>query len=414
MRCEDRSDFSCLVANGSYYQSQLYRSTRKPLSLTDLALRSAVSARDFWATRLAPNRHRMVLLLVLATLLAIPQLRELTLSAMADAYLQVSVFVAATLALFYGAERLLKVDLGAWMARNVTWQPLIAALLGASPGCGGAIIVVTQFARGHASFGALISVLVATMGDAAFLLIARDPVSAAIVIGISTVAGTLSGMLVDRIHGRDFMRPKQTGALPEGLVPTVAFVPAIGRRLWFALLVPGAVVGAMMALQIEPDALFGFEVTLWLGAFGAGLSVLLWALSRGSPHAISGTQIGTRVIADTNFVTAWVVMAFLAYELTVHLFGIDVGTLFQAWAPLMPLAGVLVGFIPGCGPQIVVTSLYLAGAIPLSAQLANAIANDGDALFPAIALAPRAALLATIYSAIPALLVGYGWFMLFE
>ena len=30
-----------------------------------------------------------------------------------------------------------------------------------------------------------------------------------------------------------------------------------------------------------------------------------------------------------------------------------------------------------------------------SAQLANAISNDGDALFPAIAIAPKAAILAT-------------------
>jgi hypothetical protein len=78
------------------------------------------------------------------------------------------------------------------------------------------------------------------------------------------------------------------------------------------------------------------------------------------------------------------------------------------------MVGLLVGFVPGCGPQIVVTSLYLAGAIPFSAQLANAISNDGDALFPALALAPRAAILATAYSALPALLIGYGWYFLFE
>lgn len=48
------------------------------------------------------------------------------------------------------------------------------------------------------------------------------------------------------------------------------------------------------------------------------------------------------------------------------------------------------------------------------APRALSIANDGGALFPAIALAPRAAILATLYSAIPALIVGYGWFMLFE
>ena len=37
------------------------------------------------------------------------------------------------------------------------------------------------------------------------------------------------------------------------------------------------------------------------------------------------------------------------------------------------------------------------------------IGAGGDALFPALALAPRAAILATAYSAIPALLIGYGW-----
>ena len=80
----------------------------------------------------------------------------------------------------------------------------------------------------------------------------------------------------------------------------------------------------------------------------------------------------------------------------------------------MPLMGLTIGLLPGCGPQILVTSLYISGAAPLSAQLANAISNDGDALFPAIALAPQAAIVATFYSALPALVVGYGYYFLFE
>ena len=47
-------------------------------------------------------------------------------------------------------------------------------------------------------------------------------------------------------------------------------------------------------------------------------------------------------------------------------------------------------------------------------SVGNAISNDGDALFPAIALSPRAAALATLYSAIPAALVGYGYWFIFE
>jgi hypothetical protein len=50
----------------------------------------------------------------------------------------------------------------------------------------------------------------------------------------------------------------------------------------------------------------------------------------------------------------------------------------------------------------------------MSAQIANAISNDGDALFPIIALAPKAALIASLYSAVPAMITGYGYYLLFE
>lgn len=117
---------------------------------------------------------------------------------------------------------------------------------------------------------------------------------------------------------------------------------------------------------------------------------------------------------DTNFVSAWVIMAFLAFELFNHFSGINLTESLAGWGLWMPLVGLAVGMLPGCGPQILVTGLYLSGAVPLSAQLANAISNDGDALFPAIAMAPKAALIATIYSSIPAFLVGYGYLFLFE
>jgi hypothetical protein len=119
-----------------------------------------------------------------------------------------------------------------------------------------------------------------------------------------------------------------------------------------------------------------------------------------------------RTIADTNFVTSWVIFAFLLFEVTIHLTGLDLKSLFTSVAAFAPAIAVVIGFIPGCGAQILVTTLYLSGYLPLSAQIGNAISNDGDALFPAIALAPGAAVMATLYSAIPALLISYGWFFL--
>jgi len=79
---------------------------------------------------------------------------------------------------------------------------------------------------------------------------------------------------------------------------------------------------------------------------------------------------------------------------------------------ILPLIAIAVGFVPGCGPQVLVATLYVNGAIPFAALIGNAISNDGDALFPAIALNPKAAMLATVYSAVPALIVAYGFYFL--
>ena len=111
---------------------------------------------------------------------------------------------------------------------------------------------------------------------------------------------------------------------------------------------------------------------------------------------------------------AWVIFAFVSYELLIALSGLNLGQVIADSGLIVPAIAIIVGFVPGCGPQITLTTLYLSGALPLSAQFGNAISNDGDALFPAIAIAPKAALVATLYSAVPAVIVAYGWLFLFE
>lgn len=73
-----------------------------------------------------------------------PRAGQIIFVTVADAYFQVAVFVAATLALFYGLESWLKIDATAVLARHRAWQVPIAALLGATPGCGRADL---QFRR---------------------------------------------------------------------------------------------------------------------------------------------------------------------------------------------------------------------------------------------------------------------------
>ncbi len=364
-----------------------------------------------------------VLSLFFALGMADPAFFRIVTSSIADAYMQVSVFVAATLLLFYILERSFRLDTASLMTRYRAWQVPLAAFLGALPGCGGAIIVITQYITGRVRFGSMVAVLIATMGDAAFLLLAREPLTGLAVFLLGLIVGTISGYVVDMLHDADFLRPKTAA---PGFVNTDQDRPLCDsflRRVWMVVLGPGIVLGIASAAQIDTDAFFGplavYGPTTVIGFAGGLLSILMWLDQPGPAMGVAaavrpGDPISHRVIADTNFVTVWVIGGFLAYEGLVYFTDFDLKSYFQTVAALAPLMGVIVGFLPGCGPQLVVTTLYLNGVVPLSAQLGNAVSNDGDALFPAIALAPGAAIVATLYSAVPALLVGYGWFFLFE
>jgi hypothetical protein len=141
---------------------------------------------------------------------------------------------------------------------------------------------------------------------------------------------------------------------------------------------------------------------------GVWVSFLIWLFSPVGAISNEGDPIRTRVSEETSFIGVWVVLAYFLYDVMSKLMGVDFYSIAQSVGIWVPFLAILMGFIPGCGPQIVVTTLYLQGTIPFSALMGNAVSNDGDALFPAIALVPRAAILATLYSAMPSFFIAYG------
>jgi hypothetical protein len=314
--------------------------------------------------------------------------------------------VAATFLLFYGAERFFKFDMADALKGAKGWQVPVAALLGATPGCGGAVIVVAAYSSGNVGLGAMVATLTATMGDAAFLLLATRPDAAAVILPLSLVVGTLTGWIVDRFNKVTFA--------PSG--ETCAVVAPIGRiraKDWVYLMfiLPGLVVGVAQLAQITIDDLLGVPV-VWLAMAGITTGLLIWATSTVRAMTNPADTPVTRAAEETSFITIWVIAAYLAYDYASEFAGLDLEMWFQTVAPILPLIAIAVGFVPGCGPQVLVATLYVNGAIPFAALIGNAISNDGDALFPAIALNPKAAMLATVYSAVPALIVAYGFYFL--
>ena len=347
---------------------------------------------------------------------------EIIKSAVADAYIAVTSFVAGTLLFFYTLEKYLNLDLEKIFLKKPKLEVFLSSFLGALPGCGGAIIVLTQYSRGKASFGSVVAALTATMGDAAFLLIAKEPMIGLLIFFIGFAVGFISGVMVNLIHGKSFMKMNGCDVIKLNSKPSNYKTSKTLDLFWIILIIPGIVFGILSAFQLDLDTFFSNKLIenpiTFYGFFAGLLCFIMWIIPiisgfKYNPSA-ANEKIIRRTVSDTNFITGWVILAFLAYELTVHLGNLDLVSLFKSYYIFVPLIAIIVGFLPGCGPQILVTTLYLNGIIPLSAQIGNAISNDGDALFPAIALHPKAAIKATIYSGIPALIVGYGYFFIFE
>ena len=343
-------------------------------------------------------------------------------STIADAYINVTSFVAGTLLIFFFLEKFFNIDLNKLLHNRPKLEVFVSSALGSLPGCGGAIIVLTQYSRGKISFGSVVATLTATMGDAAFLLLAKDPKIGFLIMIIGFLVGFVSGILVNKIHGKSFMKINGCDIIRLNCKPSNYKTSKTLDIFWVTLLIPGIILGVLSAFQINLEEYFVNDIIenpiTFFGFFAGSLCLIMWIIPvisglKYSPSK-SDENVIRRTVADSNFITTWVILAFLAYELTVHLGNINLEAIFQSYFILIPLIGILIGFLPGCGPQILVTTLYLNGIIPLSAQIGNAISNDGDALFPAIALHPKAALIATIYSGVPAIIVSYAYFFSFE
>ena len=111
--------------------------------------------------------------------------------------------------------------------------------------------------------------------------------------------------------------------------------------------------------------------------------------------------------SETAFVTFWVMIAYLVFEFMMLFSGLSEQDMAQYGDGLIAvMVASIIGLIPGCGPQIIAITAYTKDIISFPALAANAISQDGDALFPLLVRHKAASLWATIHTTIPAILAG--------
>jgi hypothetical protein len=359
----------------------------------------------------------------------------------AEAFLQVTVFVAVMIGLFGYLERRFGTRMTRFLAAQWRLGPLLGALVGVVPGCGGAIFVMPLYARSQVSFGTVVAALVATMGDSSFVVIAADPELALALHAVLFAVGLLSGYIVDLSgYAPKIREPAEQAVGGGGSTRSVAVPARVGRP---PSTVAGARDGPRRAGSWSPEGWFGPGVFWLLVALGAvvavpeilhgvdpledpgdmsfvgwiGVAGTIGAFALGSSQrrtkcrAVTGCQ--HRGLSEVLHVSAyesarigmWVAVVFAAMEIVTEL-GVPVLLIASLTGLAGVLAGAALGLIPGCAPQIIMTGLYIGGMLPFPTLLANALSQDGDALLPLLLMERRAAIAANLLTTVPGLVGG--------
>ena len=387
------------------------------------------------------------------------EILEVIVVSMRDAFLAVTVFVAAMVLLFSWLQYISAGRFVDTIRANTAWQPVIGALMGITPGCGGAIVMMPMYARGYVTYGTVIATLIATLGDAAFVLIGAavtDPSFIAPVIAvhlISFVVGISWGYLVDGMKitpsnplgkfsaNYNDNSPSRT-VLQETNENMSEVFDDLGREektgwgyfllhqgytVWWIVTSLGLIFAILLLVWSAQDADFTLEINYnpltldgfitWVGLIGTSLSVILYISQKNWISDDSEASIGDKLYSlretmihsasETAFVTFWVMSAYLIFEFSMLFSGMNEAdlALFGDGIIAVILAAVI-GLIPGCGPQIIAITAYTKDLISFPALVANAISQDGDALFPLLVRHRVASIWATVHTTIPALIVG--------
>jgi len=288
---------------------------------------------------------------------------------------------------------------GKWQERltNRPWgQYLLAAFLGATPGCLGAFAVVSMYAHRRLSLGAVVAAMIATSGDESFVLFAMVPRTAFLLTGLLFAIGIATGALADlllknrmtgklsccrdmTLHEEDHchcLDLKQLSAQWRNCSATRGILT--GTLLLFLF--------ALVFGQVGPVQWTWIRITL-LSTSACALFIVATV-----PDHFLEDHLWKHVVREhVPRVFAWTFGALLVMHFLIDRWQLADTLRSGKWV-VLEVAG-LVGIIPESGPHLIFTSLYAKGLAPFSVLLTSSIVQDGHGMLPMLAHSRRAFLI---------------------
>lgn len=297
-------------------------------------------------------------------------------------------------------------------------QVVASALLGAVPGCLGGFVVVSLYTHGMVSFGALISMMIASSGDEAFAMLAVIPKTAWIIILALTVFAILVGLLVDVIHKpgascqcgcENFIVHNDEGFRGTRHLSWKRILTIAGVAIFLSALAFGMFEEVHAEGAPEAEYLLGGINLLsedWMNVMFAvlGLVVLVVAVFAGD-HFVEDHLFRHIICEHLPKIFLWTAGTLATIALLLHF--VDVSEWISDNVALMILLAAVVGIIPESGPHLIFVTMFASGIVPLPVLVASCISQDGHSCLPLIAEDRKSFLKAKLLNVAIAMAVGF-------
>ena len=273
-------------------------------------------------------------------------------------------------------------------------QYVVAAALGALPGCLGPFAIVSMYAHRMISFGAVVATMIATSGDESFVMLAMVPKEGLMIMLALFVLGVFGGALTDILIGKKILFQN---VICEGYTfhpdeQCECFPPwkKIKKQWQHCSVDRGALCILLITfLFMLVSGIMGPEKWNWIRITLLSLATLALFIVVSVPDHFLENHLWRHVVLQhVPRVFSWTCGILVLLFLITENFSLEGIIKENLWTVLVVAS--LVGLIPESGPHYVFVTLFAKDLIPVSILLASSIVQDGHGMLLMLAYSRKA------------------------
>ena len=296
-------------------------------------------------------------------------------------------------------------------------QYTLASFLGSTPGCLGAFMNVSLYARGLISFGAIVGGMVATSGDEAFVMLALFPGTALALFGLLFVCGIVCAWISDRIISVLGIATCESciDAHCEECLPGMD-----NHKNITDILKPANFFGNFHSLSFTRFLLLVLTVSFLILITTGTLGPSIWDWKRITFMSLSVCTLCIIMICSEHYLESHV----WGHIIKKHLFRVFLWSLgallFVHWGLAfwnldsfvhghilwVLLIAALIGIVPESGPHLIFVMMYAQGIIPFSVLFTASFVQDGHGMLPLLSYSLKDSVLIKVFNLVFGLAIG--------